>query len=91
MDVGARVPRKPSLDGRGLGRAVIVHHEMDFQTCREVNFSQAQEVQELAVAMSPLPLANDLASGDVERCKQRRRPVAVIVMGAPLSNSRCQK
>ena len=52
------VAGKPGLDGRGFVRAVVVHHQVDVQIGRHTRFDGAQELQELAAAMSPVQLTD---------------------------------
>ena len=84
MHLEAGMPDEPVLDGGRLVRAVVVHHEVDVQPGWHVGLDGAQELQELAAAMPTMEVPDDGAGGNVQRCKQRRRAVALVVMGAPL-------
>lgn len=91
VDVKPRMPGEPVLDQRGLVRAVVVHDQMHVEHCRRVGIDSAQELQQLAAAVAPMRLADDLSGRNVERREQRRRAVAFIVVGAPLGDARRQR
>ena len=87
----ARVARKPSLYRRRLVRAVIVHDQMDVQCRWHALIDGAQELQELAAAMAPMQLADDLAGGKIQRRKQGGRAVAHVIVTAPFCDAKAQR
>ena len=52
-----------------------------------MGFERAQELKELAAAVTREALSDDLASGDVEGVEQRSGAVTHVVMGEPLDLS----
>jgi len=76
VDVKPRMACKPGLDGRGLVRAVVVHHQVDVQIGRHAGFYGTQELEELVAAMAPVQLTDHGPGGDVQRRKQRRCAMA---------------
>ena len=73
--------RQPLLDLGVLVRRVVVQYQVDVQLRRHLPVDQAQERQELLVAV-PLPaLADHPAGGDVQGGKQCRRAVPDVVVG----------
>src|SRR5205823_3259115 len=69
--------------GSDLGmfvRAIVVQNQMELQLFWKLLIQSAQEPQELLVAMSREALANDLALENFQRRKQRRSPVAHVIM-----------
>ena len=80
MNLEVGMAGEPSLDGRGLVRAVVVHDQMHRMVCGNVLIDMLQELQELLGAMSAMQLADHFAGGDIERRKQRRGAVPHVVM-----------
>lgn len=56
--------------------AVVIHHKMNFQFSGHVGIYRAQEPQEFTAPMATMQLADDFASGNVQRRKQRGGAVA---------------
>ena len=79
-----RVAREPPPHARRLVRAVVVQDQMDVEVRRHLGIDRVEELQELLTPMTPMPFADDLARGDVERGEQCGRAVAHIIMRAPL-------
>ena len=69
----SRVACEPGSDPGRFVSAVVVHHEVDIHLRWHVGFDGAQELQEFAAAVPAVKLSDDLAGGDVERGKERRR------------------
>ena len=55
---------------------------MQGEVGRERTVETPQELQEFLMSMTPVALADDLAGQHVQRGEQRRRAVALVVMGA---------
>ena len=73
--------RQPPLDLGVLVRRVVVQDQVDVQLRRHLPVDQAQERQELLVAV-PLPAQSEhLSGGDVQGGEQRRRAVPDVVVG----------
>lgn len=70
VQVEAWVTRKPSLYGRCLVRAVVVHDQMDLELLWHALIDGSQELQELVAAMTPMQFADYLAGGQIQRCEQ---------------------
>jgi hypothetical protein len=79
MRLEARMARKPCLDRRRLVRAVVVHHQMHRQFCRDIGIQRAQKLQEFLGPMAPMQLADHFARSDIECREQRDMPLAVAV------------
>ena len=67
VQVVARVAGKPGLDRRRLVSAVVVHDQVNVQLRRYALLDGAQEFQELAAAMTPMQLADDLTGDQIQR------------------------
>ena len=87
VDMESRVACEPGLDRGRLVGGVVVHHEMDIELRWQVGVDRAQELQELAATVSAVKLSDDLAGGDVQRRKERRRAMARVVVSAPLGDA----
>src|SRR5208337_212459 len=81
VEVKAGVALEPSLDLGVLVRCVVVDDEMQIERFGGVAVDGAQEAQELLMAMAAHAFADHLPGGDVERRKQGRRPVSLVVVG----------
>ncbi len=71
---------KPSLHLGAFVGAVVVHDEMHFLIGRELRFQMIEEAYELPAAVAILTGANDLAVEDIERGKQGRGAMALVVV-----------
>ena len=91
MAVEARVAEKPLPDLGRLVRAVVVEDQMDVEFRRNELIDILQEADEIDAAVAALDLADDPAGGDIQRCEQRRRTIASIVVGARLGRSVVQR
>jgi hypothetical protein len=91
VQVVAGVAGEPGLDGRRLVGAVVVHDQVNVELRRHALLDGAQELQELAAAMPPMQLADDLAGGQIQRREQGRGAIAHVVMAAPLGHAEGQR
>lgn len=71
-----RAARQPGLDLRGLVGGVIVHHQMYLRSLRHCCVDPFQEVQKLRRPVALVAFADYRPCGNVERRKERGRPVA---------------
>src|SRR5215469_2907917 len=72
---------EPALHlGRAMG-AVVVHHQMQWRLAGELVVDAAQEPQKLLVAVTLIAVTDDFAGENIERRKQSRRSVSLVVMG----------
>ena len=76
---------------RRLVGAVVVHDQMDVELRGHALIDGSQELQELATAMTPMQIADDLARSEVQCREQCGRAVAHIIMSAPLCNAKRQR
>lgn len=84
MHLETRVSCESGVDGCGHVRAVVVHHQMHIQLRRHIGIDGAQELQEFPGTMPAMQLADDAAGGDVQRRKQGRGAMSLVVVRAPL-------
>src|SRR6266404_8739468 len=84
MPMPARTFGEPIADQLGLVARGVVHDNVDIEISRHILFNLVEELAELARAMARHAFCDDLADLDVERCEERRGPVALVVMRAPL-------
>ena len=80
MHVEAAVPVEPSLHLRRAMSAIVIHHQVQGHLARELTVDAAQEPQKLLVPVTLIAVANDLARQYIERGKQSRRSVSLIVV-----------
>jgi hypothetical protein len=59
---------------------IIVHHHMQ-RLAGELAVDVSQEPQKLLMAVALITVANDLTGQDIDRRKQSRRPVAIVIVG----------
>ncbi len=81
VQVEARVPGEPSVDVAVRVGAVVVDDQMQLAVTGELAIEEAQELQELLMAVPRQALADDAAVERAERGEQGRRAVALVVMG----------
>src|SRR5271165_6507203 len=81
VGVEAGVALEPGLDLGVLVGGVVVDDQVQIERFGRVAIDGAQEAQELPMTMPRHAFADDLASGDVERCEQGRRSVSLVVVG----------
>ena len=75
---------QPGLDLRMTMSGVVVHDAVDVQLGRNRLVDLAQEGQELLVAVARLAAGQHGAVQDIQRCKQRRGAMALVVVGNAL-------
>src|SRR5215470_1133602 len=80
MQAEARMCVEPGLDcGVGVS-AVVVQDEMKIEPTRKLAIQATQKFQKLLMAMPGETLADHLSLKHVEGGKERRRPVALVVV-----------
>lgn len=77
----ARVPRQPLLNIGVAVYGVVIHDQMQAQMLGSATVDEAQELESLAVAMPRLAHRDHAAVQRVERCEQRGRAMAFVVVG----------
>jgi hypothetical protein len=80
VHVITRMAAEPTAYPLHFVRAVIVHHEVDFDVGRNGGVDFGHELQEVLMSMPLMTLRNRIAGGDVQRGEQRRYAVAFIVV-----------
>jgi len=80
MQMEARVGLEPTVHGRCFMSGIIVDNQMEVEIGRGVMVDQLQKAQELAVSMARHAGPNDLAIEHIQRRKQGRGAMALIVM-----------
>jgi hypothetical protein len=60
---------------------------MDVELRRHGVINRVEKAQELPAAVPPMTLANDASSRDIQRRKQRRRPVSYVIVRPALGLS----
>src|SRR6185295_18862051 len=73
---------EPAADQCRLMRAVIVQNQVHFKFRRDRLLDSIQELPEFGTTMPTVQFADDLTGFDVERCEQRSRAMARIVVSA---------
>src|SRR5262249_16995372 len=75
-----RMSVKPVLHlGRAMS-AIVVHYQMQRRLAGELAVEATQEFQKLLMAMALIAVADDFAGENIQRRKQSRRTVSLIVM-----------
>jgi class 3 adenylate cyclase len=77
----ARVPRQPLLNLGVAVRGVVVHDQMQRQMLGRAAIDEPQELEPFTVAMPRLAHRDHAAVERVERCEQRCRAMALVVVG----------
>src|SRR5258707_8638390 len=85
MHVKSRVPGQPRLHLGVLMGGVVVRDQMKLLVLRRASIDLPQEAQPLLMTMLCLALANDTSIEDVQRRKQCRHPIALVVVGHRLT------
>ena len=87
-DVGVKLRRwkrvcfEPAFDGGRLMRGIVVDDEVKVETLSDLLVNQLEKAQKLPVPMAWHACPDDLAVlQHVERCKQRRGAVTLVVVG----------
>src|SRR5580658_100274 len=76
----ARMLLQPSLHMRLFVRAVVVHDQMELECGGKFPIKAAQESQPLLMSVPSVTFTDDLAVQEVERCKERRGAVALVIV-----------
>src|SRR5215468_7976137 len=75
--------REPSMNQGGLVSAVVVEDQVEVEVGRHGGVDGIEELPELHGSVSTVALSDDRACLNIQRSKQRRGPVATIVVSAP--------
>lgn len=86
VNMEPRVSSEPVFDRRRLVRAVVIHHQMNFQSGGHAGLDRAQELQEFTAAMATVQFTDDFPCGNVQRGKQSGGAVAHRVVSTALGN-----
>ena len=76
-----RMPAEPPLNRRMCVRRVVVEDGVDSHVRRRLCVEQVQELAKFLMPMARQTRADDGALEDIQRGKQRRRPVPLVVVG----------
>src|SRR5947209_16220142 len=90
MQVIARAPCKPALYLGHLVSSVIIHDQVDVKTFRDGGIDLLQKAQELLMTLPLVERGHYFAGGHIQGGKQRRGPVADIVMSLTFGYARSQ-
>ena len=77
----ARMPLKPTLPSGMFMRAVVVRHAMQLERGRKFLVQPLEKFQELLVPMPRIAFSDHFACGQLQRGKQRGRPVPLVIVG----------
>lgn len=91
VNMEPRVSSEPVFDRRRLVRAVVIHHQMNFQSGGHAGLDRAQELQEFTAAMATVQFTDDFPCGNVQRGKQSGGAVAHRVVSTALGNAGRQR
>jgi hypothetical protein len=80
MEGPARVAGEPRSNIEMLVRGIVVEDHLDRLALGHLAFDGVEKADELLVAMPLHVAADDRAIEDIERCKERRGAVALVVM-----------
>jgi hypothetical protein len=81
MHLEPRMPVEPSPDLSVLARGIVVGDQMHVELLRRLDIDAVQEREPFLVAVSWHALTDHRAAGDIECGEQRRRPMALVVVG----------
>src|ERR1700712_959597 len=84
VEMITRLLLQPPADQRCFVGPVIIEHQMNVEIGWNRTVYLLQEVQELHRTVAPVTLAEHISSGDIERSKQARDAVPLVIMGASL-------
>src|SRR5437899_10129847 len=87
VEVVAGMPGEPAAYLGVLVGPVVVHDEVHVEVRRDLGVEVAQERQELLVPMARLALMEHGSRGHVQGGKERRRAVALGVVGDPFART----
>ena len=85
VEMKARMPQQPTLDGRGFVGGVIVDDQMEREAARDLVVNRFKELAELHRPMAAMKLPDHGARLEVERGEQVGSAVTQIVGSMPLS------
>lgn len=91
MEVKASMPLQPRPELRVLVGSVVVHDQVKIEVPRRHALQPVQETDELLMAVAQRALADDPAVEDVERGKQGRRAMTLVVVRLGGSVPRCDR
>ena len=74
------VPLQPGLNLGMFRRAVVVHHQVQRHRAREFLVQPPQKFKPLLVAVAGLTLTDDPPLQNLQRGKQRRGAVALVIV-----------
>ena len=74
------MPSEPPPNLRRFVRAAVVQNQMDVEVLRHRVVNRVEKAQELPAAVSAMTLPNDAPGRDIQRGKQRRRPVPHVII-----------
>src|SRR5580693_2402615 len=83
MNVVAGMPRQPLAHLSDFVCAVVVHHQRHLQAARKVTLDLIEKTQELLMPVSPVAGTDGHSGSHIHGCKQRRDPVALVVVRLP--------
>ena len=63
----ARMPRQPGSYFADLVRTVVVHHQVNFKSRRNVGVNFVQKLQEFLMPVPPVAVADGDTAGDIQR------------------------
>jgi hypothetical protein len=87
VNVEAQTASEPSLDASVPVSAVVIDDQMHLQLRRDIRFNVAQEAEKLLMAVARFALGEDLPVGDIQSGKERRGPMADVIVRDPLDVS----
>ena len=80
VEMEARMRLEPALHGRGLVGGIVIDDQMKVEIGRGLLIDQLEKAQELAVPMARHARSDHLSVQHVERRKQGRGAVALVVV-----------
>ncbi len=80
MHLVTRMAWQPGLHLANLVRAVVVHHQVNFEAARQAGVNLVQKAKELLMPVATVTAADGDAAGHAHGRKQRSDAVAFIVM-----------
>ena len=88
----AWMTQQPAMDFRGFVRGVVVNDKMKLALAviGELGIDTLQKGQEFLVAVAPVAMAQDSSGGRIVSGKQRKSPVAHVIMGLTIGQTRTQ-
>ena len=81
MEGHARVFGQPGLHLGVLVGGVVIDDQVESEPFRRLPIELLEEAEELVVAVAVVTLAHDFTGSDVEGSEERRRAMALVIMG----------